>query len=51
MLFAVVREACKGDVKAFKAFVEMIDGKPVQELSGVDGEPLIPVINDDVPEQ
>ena len=39
---ALMEKALSGDVRAFEAIRDSIGDKPVNAISGVDGEPLVP---------
>lgn len=42
IVVALLEKALSGDVRAFEAIRDSIGEKPVNAISGVDGEPLVP---------
>lgn len=42
IVVALMEKALSGDVRAFEAIRDSIGEKPVNAISGVDGEPLVP---------
>ena len=45
VILALIAKARKGDVAAFNALLDRSEGKPVQSITGADGDPLIPKMN------
>ena len=42
IVVALMEKALSGDVRAFEAIRDSVGEKPVNAISGVDGEPLVP---------